>query len=160
MAKDAGGVKSSCSTCCRTYPETNSMVACIFGTTRSAFSMRSKQLWKRNKKVAVKPWLRMRTVPPLAMEQGGALCASPSPLGGGRKTGCAHEYNTLRQRPCPSTAPSQRATPCSARPSREPHVAHGATSPLFTSCTHRGSGQECPATFLLRFQIGFAKSMP
>jgi hypothetical protein len=30
-------------------------------------------------------------------------------------------------------------------------VAHGATSPLFTSCTHRDSGQEYTATFLLRF---------
>src|SRR5215470_10247143 len=44
MAKEAGGVKSNWLTCCPTYPETNSMVACIFGTTRSALSMRARLL--------------------------------------------------------------------------------------------------------------------
>jgi len=44
MAKETGGVQIELFDLLPTSPETNSIVACIFGTTRSAFSMRGEAM--------------------------------------------------------------------------------------------------------------------
>src|SRR5215831_4806958 len=82
---------------------------------------------------------------------GGAWCASVSPLcGAERAEKCTRTTRCVC--PCTSRAPPQRATPDSARTSREPHVAPSASSSLLASCPPRCAGQRCPATCVLRFR--------
>jgi hypothetical protein len=60
-------------------------------------------------------------------------------------------HNTLRQRPCLSTSPPQRAMPCSAP--RDDHTWPAVPPHLYSRPALIGVlGQECTATFLLRFQ--------
>src|SRR6266700_2055702 len=89
---------------------------------------RAESLRKRNKKVALKRRLRLRTVPPLALALS-TSCVSWPRLGGMRKHDCMRVTHPPRHRPCLSQSPLRCAPPCSSRLSLWPRAAHGAPSP-------------------------------